>query len=319
LAATTQSLNYDALLTTTLSAYRKKLEDNIFKANPLFYWLDKGGRKKKQDGGFQILVPLMYGKNSTAKSYGKYDTLDTTPQDGMTNAIYPWKHESVSISISRPEERQNSGAARILSLLEGKISQAENSLIEEVNRQLFLDGTGNGGLDVYGLALLIEEGSAWGTLAGIDSNVETWWRNIWTNSGSFATQGINDMRTTYNSASKGNQHPDLILTTQAAFEFYEKVLAANERFTDTTSGDAGFQNLKFKASVMMYDAYCTSGYMYFVNSEFMDWWVDTETDFVNTPFVRPSNQDAKVSQILLYCQLALSNRARQGVMTAIVA
>lgn len=319
MAATSQTLNYDALLTTTMSAYRKTLEDNIFKGNPFLYWMGAKGRKIYQDGGHQLLVPLMYGKNTTVKTYSNYDELDVTPQEGFTNGIYPWRQIAGSISISRMEERKNSGQAKILDLLESKIMQAEKSMIEEINRQLFLDGTGNGGLDFYGLALLVEEGSAWSTVAGIDRTAETWWRNYWKSTGSFAANGRADMRTAYNSTTRGNQHPDIIITTQTVFEFYEALLVQNERFTQKETGDGGFESLKFKGATIFYDDYCTAGFMYFLNSEFIEWRVDKQTDLITTPFVRPSNQDARVSQILLYGNLAISNAARQGVLTGIIA
>lgn len=319
MAATSQTLNYDALLTTTMSAYRKTMQDNIHTANPLFYWLQNKGRKKLQDGGFQILQPLLYAKNSTIKSYSNYDTVDTTPQDGMTNAIYPWRQLAGSISISRIEERKNSGEGRILNLLEQKISQAEKSMIEEINRQLFQDGSGNFGLDLYGLLLLVEEGSAWSTVAGIDSNAETWWRNYWKSTGSFATNGRADMRTAYNSTVRGSDHVDIIITTQTVFEYYEALLVQNERFTQKETGDGGFQQLLFKGATIFYDTYCTAGYMYFLNSKYIEWVVDKQTDLMTTEFIRPANQDAKVAQILLYANLTLSNRARQGVLTGIIA
>lgn len=315
MAATSRTLSMDALLATTMDYYRPKMEDNIHLANPFIYWLTKDDKKKKQDGGANILVPVMYQKNSTIRSYSGYDVIDTTPQDGMTVAIYPWRQVAGSITISRIEERKNSGESQVLNLLKSKIMQAENSMKEEVNRQVFLDGTGNGGLDLFGLNLLVEDGVAWlSNVAGIDRTVETWWRNQWTSATglSFATNGLNLMRTMYNNCSKGNIHPDLILTTQTVFEYYEKVLAANERFIDTRTGDAGFQNLLFKAAVIMYDAYCPTQTMFFLTSDYIDWYVDTETDFITTPFVRPANQDAKTAQILVYANICMNNIARQG-------
>ena len=317
MASSSQTLNYDALLTTTMSAYRKTLEDNIFKANPLIYWLGQQGRKEHQDGGHQLLVPLLYGKNTTVKSYANYDVIDTTPQDGITNAIYPWRQIAGSISISRMEERKNSGAAKIIDLLNAKMMQAEKSMIEEINRMLFLDGTGNGGLDFYGLALLVEEGTAYSTVGGIDSSSDTWWQNYWKSTGAFDDNGRADMRIAYNTTARGNEHCDIIITTQAVYEFYEALLVAGERFADKKIGDAGFETLKFKGAWMFYDDYCTSGYMYFLNSNYLEWRVDKQTDLITTPFVRPSNQDARVAQILLYGNLVCSNRARQGVLTAI--
>ena len=316
MAATSRTLSIDALLATTMDYYRPKMEDNIHLANPFFWWLSTNDRKKKQDGGANIIVPVMYGKNSTIRSYAGYDVLDTTPQDGMTVAIYPWRQVAGSISINRMEERKNSGKSAVMSLLGAKIKQAEEGMKEEINRQAFLDGTGNGGLDLFGLNLLVEDATAaaWlSDVAGIN-RTETWWRNQFTDAAgdSFAALGLGHMRTMYNNCSKGNIHPDLILTTQAEYEKYEKVLAANERFIDTKSGDAGFQNLLFKGSVIMYDSYCPTQTMFFLTSEYFEYTVDSQTDLITTPFVRPANQDAKVAQILLYGNITISNAARQG-------
>lgn len=316
MAATAQTLNFDALLTTTMQIYRPKMNDNIFTACPFFWFLYTKGRKKSQDGGANILVPLMYGKNTTARSYSGYGTLDVTPQDGMTMAIYPWRYESASISISGPEERKNSGEGRAIALLSAKIEQAEKSLQEELNRQMFLDGTGNAGQDIFGLNLLVEEeeGGWLSDVAGINRTNETWWRNQASDMTglSFATNGLNYMRTMYNNCSKGNIHPDLILSNQTIYEYYEKLLAPNERFTDMGVGDAGFQNLKFKGSVMMYDTYCPSQTMFFLTTEYFELMVDSERDFFNSPFQKPINQDAKIAQIFWYGNLLLSNSARQG-------
>lgn len=315
MAPTARSFNVDALLATTLDFYKPKMEDNIHLANPFFYWLTRNDKKRKEDGGANIVVPVMYGKNTTVKSYGGYDNIDITPQDGMTAAIFPWKQVAGSISISRIEERKNSGKSQIMSLLKSKIMQAENSMTEELNRQAFLDGTGGGGKDIYGLNLLVEDGAVWlSSVAGIDRTVETWWRNQWASmtGSSFNTNGLAAMRTMYNNCSKGNQHPDLILTGQTVFEYYEKILAANERFIDTRSGDAGFQNLLFKASVIMYDSYCPVQTMFFLNSDFIEWVVDSQTDFITTEFKSAVNQDSRVAQILVYANLTISNCARQG-------
>jgi len=128
--------NFDALLTTTLRAVEPKLRDNITRSNRLLAWLDSKGRMRKQDGGERVQVPLMYQQNTTADIYSAYGLLNTTPQDGITSAFYSWAQLSVSIAISRKEERQNSGRARILNLLEAKTMQAEVSLRELLNNCL---------------------------------------------------------------------------------------------------------------------------------------------------------------------------------------
>ena len=90
--------------------------------------------------GERIAQPLMYEENDTFKSYSGYEILTVKPQDGMTTAFFPWKEIGGTISISRLEERKNSGEAALLKLLEKKIMQAEMSIKAKVNQQL-LQGT----------------------------------------------------------------------------------------------------------------------------------------------------------------------------------
>src|SRR3990167_1316058 len=116
--------NVDALLSTTLSAVRKKFADNIFTKIPLFMWL-KSKARITEDGGASLVVPLMYAKNSTAKSYSGYGTIDVTPQEGLSAANYRWAQYAATVTISGLEERvQNVGDKAVIKLLDAKITQA---------------------------------------------------------------------------------------------------------------------------------------------------------------------------------------------------
>jgi len=311
--------NYDALLSTTLQNYRKQFVDNLSKAFLLFWWLTTGDRKTTRNGGESITVPLMYGKNTTVRSYSGYEVLDTTPQEGLTSVNFPWKQLAGAVSISRLEERQNSGEAQLINLLQSKVTQAEITMRDELNIQLFGDGTGNDSKDLFGLQLLVENltGTSQGTFGGIDRSdpLNAWWRNqVTLTAGDFDGDNLAKMRTMYNNCSRGNEHPDFIMTYQTWFEEYEGLLQAGQRFVDTRTADAGFENLRFKGAVIGFDENCESDVMYFLNSNYLEFVVDAETDLITTPFIRPENQDARVSQILLMGNFLLSNSARQGVI-----
>ena len=304
--------NFDALLSSTIANYRDTYADNLSKSFFLMYWLTTQGRKLHEDGGESIVVPLMYGKNQTVKSYDGYEVLDTTPQEGLTAAKFPWKQVAGTISISRKEERQNSGEQRIVNLLESKVKQAEISMRDELNRMMFADGSGNNSKDIFGLDLLVEDGGAWGSVAGIDRSdgLNSWWRPQYINS-SLATL-LADMRTLYNSCSRGNEHPDFGMTTQTIYEKFEDTQVANQRFMDSRVADAGFELLKFKGMILGWDEQCSATSLFMLNSQYMSFTADKETDLITTEFVRPENQDAKVAQILLMANLVASNCARHG-------
>lgn len=315
--------NVGVILSTTLKKYQKTLTDNIHKSNAVFYQLKKMNGMREEDGGERIVEPLMYGKNTTAKSYSGYEALDTTPQTGIDSAEFNWKQYSVSISISGLEERQNAGTSRIINLLEAKTTQAEMSLTEALSVGLFSDGTGNGGKNLTGFQAMI---SASGTYGGISSSANTWWK-AGVESSSEAL-GLPKMRTAYNTSSVGGKDaPTLIVTTQTLFESYEALFTntaisgGGSHFSTPSEGrktmaDGGFQTLEFKGVPIVWDEQCPSGTMYFINSKHMKLVMHKNANFKTTDFVKPENQDARIAQILVQGNLTCNRRASFYALTA---
>ena len=303
----------NGILSTTLLNYRKTMVNNIVLQIPLFFWLHEKKRKRLIDGGQRIIVPLLYGLNTTVASYSAYGTLDTTPQEGMTVAEYNWKQYAGTLSISRKERRQNSGEDAVINLVEAKAKQLEISLQEQLEEDALKATPGADDLDSVDTLV------GTGTVGGIAGATLTFWQSTVTASGSFAGQGLSDMRTGYNTVSKGNDAPDLGLSTQTVFEYYENTLQPQQRFTNTKLLDGGFQSLMFKGMAMTWSEKVISGYLYMLNSKYLSLDVDKETDFVTTPFIEPTNQDAATAKLLFMGNLTCSNRKRQFKMTGITA
>lgn len=305
--------NFDTLLSTTLANYRSTLTDNVFTARPLTFKLMEKGRIRMLNGGTKIVEPLIYGQNDTVGSYSGFDTIALTPQTGISAAEYEWKQYAASISMSGIEEAKNNGEQEIINLLEAKIMQAEESLREGFNQMFFADGTGNGGKDWNGLANLVEATGAVGGIDPADSG-NSFWASYEENSAAALT--LAQMSTAYNSVSVGNDHPDVLLTTQTLFEKYEALLLPNLRYTDSATADAGFQNLLFKAAPVMYDVHCPSGVFFFLNSKYITLVGHSGKWFQQTEFIRPEDLDARYALIMCYGNMTLRNRAKQGKLTA---
>jgi hypothetical protein len=306
--------NFDTLLATTLANYRDQLTDNIFTARPLTFHLMDKGRIRMLDGGTKIVEPLIYGQNSTVGSYSGYDTISLTAQEGISAAEYDWKQYAASIAISGIEEAKNNGEAAILNLLEAKVMQAEESMREGFNQMFFGDGTGNSGKNWNGLGNIIESGNTLGGINSATGEGNNWWRSYEENTAGALT--LAQMSTAYNSVSVGNDHPDMVLTTQTLFEKYESLLTPQLRYTDTKTADAGFQNLLFKAAPVTYDAHAPAGNMFFINSKYLTLVGHSGKWFSQTEFVRPENLDARYALIMCYGNLTCRNRAKQGKLTA---
>ena len=310
--------NFDEILSTTLKNYIPKLTDNIFSARPLFYALTNGQTIRRISGGAKIVVPVIYGTNSTAGSYAGTDTISITAQTGISAAEYDWKQYAATVTINGMEEAKNSGEAQIIDLLEGKIFQTQETIIENMNTMFYADGTGNSNKDMLGLSVLAGDITA--TVGGIDSSDSDndWWRPTVRNGPADSGPGalaIATMGTLYNSVSVGNDQPTIIITDQTEYEAYEELLETNIRYTDTDMADGGFQNLLFKGAPVTFDSDTNlATKMYFLNTKYIQLVAHSDVWFKPTPFVRPTNQDAVFSQLLCYGELTTSNRARQGLL-----
>jgi hypothetical protein len=309
----TANSNFSAILSTTLNNYRKQLTDNVFTARPFTYWLTEKGRIRMVSGGAQIVEPLVHGLNDTVASYSGYETISVADQTGISAAQFDWKQYAASIAISGIDEAKNNGEAEIINLLEAKIMQAEESMREGFSTMFYGDGTGNSGKNWNGLGNIIESGN---TVGGINSATagNEFWRSYEENTAGALT--LAQMNTAYNSVSKGNDNPDLILATQTLYEKYESLLTPNLRYTDTKTADAGFQNLLFKGAPVMFDTAAPAGNMFFVNSKYLTLVGHSDKWFAQTDFVRPENMDARYALIMCYGNLTVRNRARQGKLTA---
>lgn len=139
----------------------------------------------------------------------------------------------------------------------------------------------------------------------------------------------------YNLCSRGGGgFPDLGLMDQMCYESYEASLDDKVRYTSTTGpATLGFDTVRFKGQDLVWDEMMPDvdgGYAYdnsswatstwvMLNTQYIELVIDTQTDFVTTPFVRPENQDAKVSQVLFMGNLCCSNPRKQGMIYGITA
>jgi hypothetical protein len=292
--------------------------------------------------------------------------LDTTPQDGITSAFYEWAQISVSIAISRKEERQNSGQSQIIDLLQTKIDQAESTARELLNNCIVsgriisssasgqflanigrLDSGASGPLPLP--ALIDANASRSVSIGNINGNTYSFWRNVADSSTASSYAGLKqEMNGTYNDCSKGQGgFPDLMLGDQVAWETYFNSLQSQERYqvtdkrvVDVLGGmNGGDDLLKFRGATFIWDeavpdvetnatvvpptiggdtvGTASTSNIFFLNANAIEIVVDSETDWISTPMVRPENQDARVGQLLWMGAHCIKNRRKLGVLYGI--
>lgn len=339
MAPSALTLNFDAVLSTTLFNYRKSIEDAISTANAFLFFLmkmRKDGYQIVGDIGDRMMMPLMY-ELGNADSYSGYDQLDTTPADGITSAFYSWAQAAVPIAISGLEEKKNRGEAKIKDLLKTKTKQAELGLQEFFNKRMLQGAAGsaittaytsalNGSSFIDPLALQVAyDPTASVAVGNINQNTYSWWQNkLYAFNAATTFAGfLKGLRHLFNDCSKGpGGPPDLHLTSQGTSELYEAALAAAHRNPSYQVADIPFDNVAFHGKPLCWDEFVpdiysgtvtqTTGTWWMLNTKFWGIRVDRDTNFSPTAFQKPIGQDAKIAHILWLGAMGTSNRRKQG-------
>lgn len=269
--ATSQTVSYNTLLSTTFNKANDQIADQIHKNSAFLALMQLKGRKKTVSGGVKAQAALEYGKNGTWDTLEGFDPVDLTPQDNVTSCFERWAEAAGSISVSAREKSINRGKAKIIDFLGTQMRNCEKGGTEFMNG-LFLNprGTGmsagNGGLDPVPLTSICS--LAANTVHEIAESSNSWWapkRKRGASTGNTAQTHINFRRevfSMYNNCSKGSVgHPDLVLCGQEYFETFWASLEAQARYT--TSGgprpklaNIGYTTIQLLDAEIMWDEIC---------------------------------------------------------------
>ena len=328
-------VNWDDMLTTTMHNYHKTLTDNIFNGRPLLNYMMSKGRVRKINGGVSIVEPIIYTEGE-AGAYSEWQQLTVTPQEGISAAQFPWRQVYATIAISGLEEAINNGKEQVLSLLEAKVMQAEETLKNRMSKMLYgTQSAPDATKDFLSLDAIIDSTGAIGGINPATSGSE-FWKAIETAVGTVDATGLERaMSAAYHSSSdSGSDRVDALFTGQGVYEFYESTLTPQVRYTDTKSANLGFMNLLFKQTPVYWDFDCPSGVMYGINSKYVGLVFHSSRFFAQTPFSKGLSEsiasahatsglasavDARYSFITAYGNLTTRQRRRHFKLTGIVA
>ena len=307
--------NLDAIATTTLKNYQKKLADNVSLHIPFMKYMTMKGAVITT-GGDNIVEELMYGENGTVNSYSEMDAIDTAKQEGISAAEFNWKQVAGTVTLSGTDILRNSGESKLESLMEARIKQTEITMRNRIATMLFGDGTGNSGKDVLGLAALIDTDPTTGTLGNINRATYSFWRNQYNTSvGSFASGGLSAMGNMVRLCTRGTDRPNLIVTGSTIFGYLESVANGRAQFLNPALAEQGFEALKFQGIDVIYDSQCTADRMYFINTDYLRLRIHKDVNFTTGKFIEPANQDGLIAKVKFAGQVTVSNCALQGVLS----
>ena len=293
----------------------RTLSDNVSNHNALLRKLRENGNQTSVTGR-DIVRELEYADNGTVQFYSGYETLDVSPSDVLSAAVFDYKQLAGNVTISGLEQVKNSGTEAIINLLEARINVLEKSMMNSLSTSIYSDGTGTSGKEIGGLQLIVADAGT-GTVGGINSSTYTFWQNIQTTatSSAFSTSNVQaDMNNIYLQLVRGADSPDLVMAGTNAYKAFLGSLQAIQRITSDDLANSGFTSVQYLNSDVVFDSSCNTDRMYFLNTDYLRLEVAASRDFVPGEAKMSVNQDAMVTPMFWSGNLTCSNRALQGVI-----
>lgn len=321
------------IIATTIQSRSGELADNVTENNPILQRLKQRGNVRPFSGGNVILEEIMYNDSTTnnTNSYSGYEVLNIAPNSPISAAQFSITQYASAVTMSGLEMLQNAGKEQIIDLLEGRIKVAEAQLMNRIDTDLYLDGTGNGGKNLTGLAAAVPDSPTSGTYGGINRATWSFWQ-------SKKYSGVTDGGAAVSAANiqqymtalaiqlvRGTDKADLIVADNTYYSLYVNSLQAIQRVTNEQSAGGGFASLKFYGGGTAADVvlgggiggHATANHMWFLNTKYLHLRPHKDRNFVPIGGERQSvNQDAIVKLIGWAGNLTCSGSEFQGVLLA---
>jgi len=304
------ALTYDQITGITQKYFMPKIRDNIFSSNSLMDRIKKGKMYKSYDGGTTIMVPVEYATTTAAGWYDDMDALNVSDNPVITAAEFNMKQIYANIVISRKDELRNSGKAQMIDFVKTKMANAKKTIADTMGTALYNAGSTTDAIIGLRAAVL-----ASGTYGGIARASNSWWNGQVDSSTTSLTLAA--LRSLNGDCTVGNGKPTVHLTTQDQFDTFYNLLTPVQRFSDSKTADAGFQNLLLEGKPVIVDSHVPSGYWFMINEEFLKLNYHTKENFRFEAFKQPINQNAKYAKIYWAGALTVSNCRMNGVFTSL--
>jgi hypothetical protein len=196
-----------------------------------------------------------------------------------------------------------------MNYVESKMVNASGKMAKLLGGDLFLDGTGvnSPAINLDGMQQALDNGilfPAYGGITRTDMGIAPGTNNAGINAyvNALATFDMIAMQLAYGSAWFGNEHVDLIVTTQLIWNLIWNKIMPQQRYLEESSDVAkiGFQSLRWNGASITVDQYCPAGYIFGLNTKYIQFWISTlpKYQFGFTGFKEAQNTDDVAGQYL---------------------
>jgi hypothetical protein len=304
-----------------------RLVDNVYKSSPFFTRL-RTRNAEKFEGGTTIRHPIAYAELNGG-AFQRGGTFNITYVQTDTALEVNPKFYYVNVSLFGTDNVLARGPDAAMNYVESKMVNASGKMAKLLGTDIFLDGTGvlSSTINLDGLIQALDNGNTFASYGGItrsDLGVANGTNNQGINAyratlNPFTMKGL---QTAYGAAWFGNEHVDLIVTSQTIWDMIWNKVLPQQRFLEESSDVAkiGFQSLRWNGTSITVDQYAPAGYIFGVNSKYIQFWLSTlaKYQFGFTGFKESQNTDDVAGQYLFSGNLLLPAPRLNFVLAGVV-
>ena len=279
-------LTYNDISAVTVNYISSEMVDNYFRVSPVFVKVWKGGKMSKPwEGGSQIQVPFQYAplKAGPFAAGGVFDISYVQTQTAM---FFNPKFYYSNITLQRTQLPMNRGPEAVMNFIEPKMVNSEQALAQALIQDFYRDGQGtvSSQIALDGILAGYDDSTNYASYGGVtrsaiasgaSAGINGYYINV---AGPFS---LTSLQTAYGQATFGTNQPDLIATTQVIYNsFWAKMLPLQRTYaTDPDLQSAGFKSFLFNGMAVVVDQYCPSGYIFGMNTNYIDAYVSEDPLF----------------------------------------
>jgi hypothetical protein len=214
-------------------------------------------------------------------SFAKGGSFDTSYVQTDTSLVFNPKYYWVSATLYGQDGVLNRGPNAAMSYVENKMVNAAGKMAKLIATDAYLDGQGtvSNVTAIDGFAAGIDDGGTYASYGGITRSDIATGDNVGINSyvATVTTLALSNVQTAYGACWFGNEHIDLMLTTQNIWNIFWLKLQPQQRFNEESSdvARAGFQSLRYNGASLTVDQYAPAGVLWFLNTKYIYFYIST--------------------------------------------
>lgn len=283
-------MTFDAQVQTLTQDYIvPKVTDNVLQSNVLTLIMLANG---KPWYGEQYKCPVKLSSHTQGGSFDDYSEFSTANENVRQNAYFDPRAYYQSVVIGGISRSVNEiSKTQLLNLVKVEMESVHQDMVDDIGTLLYADGTGNSNKNFLGLAAGVDDGGNVATYGGLSRSTYTAWASVeQTSVGAF---DFSKARTLMNSATRGNQKPNILATNETVFGYieadytssvdgnYTVVEGARAKLTSQgvmpqgragLVGQAGFDILYYGGTPIVKDDKSTAGFLWALNTNYFRWY-----------------------------------------------